>query len=29
MIAATPDLTLDGNCRDAMIFYQKCLDAEL
>src|SRR5215472_14663171 len=25
----TPYLTFDGNCRDAMKFYAKCLDAEL
>src|SRR5579884_4051016 len=29
MIAITPYLTFDGNCREAMSFYQKCLDAEL
>lgn len=29
MRGSTPYITFDGNCRQAMTFYQKCLGAEL
>jgi PhnB protein len=29
VIAATPFLTFNGNCRDAMKFYESCFDGEL
>jgi len=29
MLRATPFLFFDGNCAEAMTFYQKCLGGEL